>query len=194
MRGAKGDAYHSNYDTLAWYRQVVGNEYESALAVSRVTSLVLARLANSDLVQLDPAWYARDTVRHAENVLSKTDAAEYSLALNQLRASAAYLGATVERLQAISDPENGPEVIARFNRALLKMESHWLNPECLPGLPWFRNTFAISDPTSGYAAWMLPELRMGVENEDPEAIRAALLSLSHRLDDIRQGLEEAMQE
>ena len=37
--GAPGSAYHSNYDTLRWYRQVVGDDYAPAVMLTRVDGL-----------------------------------------------------------------------------------------------------------------------------------------------------------
>ena len=53
--GSPGVSYHTNYDTLAWYRQVVGEDYEPALMITQMTVAIASRLANAPLLPLDPA-------------------------------------------------------------------------------------------------------------------------------------------
>ena len=54
--GSAGVSYHSLYDNLAWYRHVVGEDYAPARMLARMVNRVLARLANADLLPLDPAF------------------------------------------------------------------------------------------------------------------------------------------
>ena len=62
--GSPGVSYHSNYDTLAWYRRFVGSDYASARMVTQVTAIAAARLANAHIIPLDPSRYAVDLSRH----------------------------------------------------------------------------------------------------------------------------------
>ena len=58
----RGVSYHSIYDNLAWYRAVVGEDYEPALMVTRMTNAVAARLAHDAVLPLDPARYGGDVL------------------------------------------------------------------------------------------------------------------------------------
>jgi N-acetylated-alpha-linked acidic dipeptidase len=58
-----GVSYHTNYEDLAWYRQVVGDDYEPARMLTDVVVTVAARLAEADLVPLDPAGYGEEASR-----------------------------------------------------------------------------------------------------------------------------------
>ena len=55
--GSKGVSYHSAYDTLAWYRKVVGDDYESALMLTRVGNVLAARLACAPFIPYSPWRY-----------------------------------------------------------------------------------------------------------------------------------------
>ncbi|HEX2164024.1 MAG TPA: M28 family peptidase, partial [Thermoanaerobaculia bacterium] len=51
--GSPGVSYHTNYEDLAWYRRVVGDDYESARMLTEVVVTAAARLAEADLAPLD---------------------------------------------------------------------------------------------------------------------------------------------
>ncbi len=52
--GSAGSAYHTAYDTLAWYRKVVGEDYEPALMIARMTNAVAGRLVSEAAIPIDP--------------------------------------------------------------------------------------------------------------------------------------------
>ncbi|NBP51650.1 MAG: M28 family peptidase, partial [Actinobacteria bacterium] len=70
--GAPGTSYHSNYDTLAWYRSTVGADYASALMVTRLTCAVVAELAASPVVPLSCARHGSEAARLLEAVRART--------------------------------------------------------------------------------------------------------------------------
>ncbi len=51
--GSEGSSYHTAYDTLEWYRQVVGEDYEPALMVARMTNAVVGRLVSEARLPID---------------------------------------------------------------------------------------------------------------------------------------------
>ncbi len=176
--GAPGTAYHSLYDHLAWYRSTVGEDYASAALVTRATALCAARLADASLLAFDLPQYATDTLRHAEALESRAQDLGVSLDLGPLRDAAEAFGDTAGRTQRAIRRDVGSgrldgAALTSVNALLLSFERLWLAPEGLSGRPWFRNLFASSDPTSGYAAWMLPEIRRAVEARDSGAARLA---------------------
>ncbi len=176
--GASGTAYHSNYDTLGWYRKVVGESYEPALMVTRVTYLILSRLANDPLLPLELSRYGTDTAAHlvvlrqraaAKGV--KADFAGLAAAAGDYETAAK---ATMIRLHFAADAGSlDPAALATANDVLAGAERRWLSQQGLPGRPWFRSLYAASDPDSGYAPWMLPGLRFAVESGDPAGVAEA---------------------
>lgn len=187
--GSPGSSYHSNYDTLAWYRKVVGDDYESARLVTRVTALTAARLAYAPLVPLDPRRFAPETLRHLRSLTTRGRATglfeagqrEIAIELAHLEAAALQFGQLARRVTAKLEAAvrtggigSDDERLAAINDHLLALDRAWWHPGGVPGRPWFQNLFAATDETSGYAAWMLPALRWAVEYVEPAALEHAL--------------------
>lgn len=178
-RGASGSSYHSVYDNLAWYQRTVGDDYASAALVTKVTAVCAARLANASLLAVDLTAYGVDALRHAEGIEKRASELGVSVDLSQLRAASETFAHNAAEAQehlreAVSDGRLDGAALSGVNSLLRSFERLWLAPEGLSGRPWYRNLFASSDPTSGYAAWMLPEIRAAVEARDEEAARDAV--------------------
>lgn len=177
-RGSDGVSYHSNYDTLTWYRQVVGDDYASALMVTRMTNLILARLAAATVLPFDLVQYATDVATHLAALRERAEATEVTADLQRLEQAAAAFsdaaGAMQERLNtAVTAGRLTPATVSKINDVLLTAERSWLTADGLPERPWFRSLYAATDPDSGYAAWMLPALRYHVERGDAAALAEA---------------------
>ena len=177
-RGSKGTAYHSAYDDLAWYRKVVGDDYASARLVTQVTALAAARLANADVLPLDPAAYGADTRRSAEALAERAVRAGQAADLGRLEAAALRFEgkARVAREGWLADLEAGrldPDSLARINARLLRADRLWARPAGLPGRPWYKSTFVAPDDDTGYDSWLLPLLRAPLERGDGRAFAQA---------------------
>jgi len=205
--GAQGVSYHSVYDDLAWYREVVGADYASADLVTRMVLSTSALLGEAPVVPLDPARFGPESQRHlldlsrrgrATGAFARVDEEDADEALDPvlvpLAEALAAHGERVTRLFARLD-ERGPLDDARrleLNALLVRWERAWLDPAGLPGRPWHQNLFAATDETSGYAAWMLPALRWAVEQGDATAVEAQLAAYDRvlaRLDANARALE-----
>jgi N-acetylated-alpha-linked acidic dipeptidase len=176
--GGKGVSYHSNYDTLAWYRQVVGDDYEPALMLTRLTNLIAARLADAPLLPLDLTRFAPDIRAHIETLRNRAGTLDFDADLTALEQAAdAFEDAAVplqSRLEvAVAAGRPNAVTLRDINRTLMSARRSWLHEQGLPQRPWFRNIFAATDPNSGYAAWMLPGMRYYIENRDSSGLEAA---------------------
>jgi N-acetylated-alpha-linked acidic dipeptidase len=184
--GSAGTSYHSNYDNLEWYRQVVGDDYEPGRLITRMAAVTASRLANSPLVAVDADLVGIATHQHLialttkgrSNGLFAAGSEPVALELLRVAAAARQFGDLAQGVQsraveaARSGRLTGP-TLHRVNELLRSVDRAWLYESGLPGRPWFRNLFAAPDEDSGYAAWMLPELRRAVEYGDAAAVRAA---------------------
>lgn len=198
--GAPGTAYHSIYDNLHWYRQVVGEDYEPAVMLTRIVNLFAARMANAVVLPVDCSRYGPDSRQHLEALASR----------------AKELGVQVNFSEVIGEIDRFDSLAIQFNRtamALVEKEGLtvdlaeqinrdvirgcdllWLDDDSgLRGRPWFKNLYAASDPDSGYAAWMFPDLRLAIEQKDPGQVEQAtkrLLRVWQRLNaTMQQGLD-----
>lgn len=164
--GSPGSAYHTARDTLTWYRQVVGEDYEPALMVARMTNAVVSRLANAPVPPLDPNRAIKDVTIELRSIAKKHPEIGGSVAEFEQGTR------TMLTDFALAVPENGAEAMT--------IDRVWLNREGVEGMPWFRNMMVATDPTSGYGAWPLPGLRAALESGDASKVDAALRSVIDR--------------
>jgi N-acetylated-alpha-linked acidic dipeptidase len=169
--GSEGTAYHSNYDTITWYKKVVGDDYKSAEMVTQVCAALICELANAPLLPLDPRGYADDGLAQLKKLEARAaeldvlvDFVPLRLAMERYRETASgFVGAVSGG--GLSGAA-GADARARVNDGLRALEQMWLAPEGLPGRPWFGSLYGASDPYSGYAAWVFPALRLAIEEKD----------------------------
>lgn len=168
MRGSQGVSYHSSHDTLAWYRKVVGEDYASAGAVTKVGAIIMSRLANADVMPLEP-WKYGDAAARAHIQLEEDLNALNRSACTQLH-TAWHTWQSLHEAFAFA----GQDVLAgeadghALNAALMRCDRAWLESEGngLPDRDWYRNHFAAPDERSGYSAWTLPGLRAALARRD----------------------------
>ncbi|MBX3365285.1 MAG: M20/M25/M40 family metallo-hydrolase [Phycisphaeraceae bacterium] len=179
--GGPGTSYHGINDTLRWYRKVVGEDYEPALMVTRMTLVAASRLASAPLLPLDNVRTAVDTRRHLLDLsrranelrlpLSFLDDAPLAAEFAEIDAHARLLQVAAARFASaieVAMPEGLPRnVLEKANAALMAAEAAWISDppaQPLPGRrPWFQNMYVATDPNTGYGAWMLPMLREEIE-------------------------------
>jgi N-acetylated-alpha-linked acidic dipeptidase len=190
-------SYHSNYDTLAWYRKIVGDDYASARLVTGIAAAMLAELADGGRPHVSAVELVADSIVQCERL--RKDASDRGLAteaidavLAEARACAPSAAAADARVASRPRPGDAEE--------LASLVGLWVRPEGLPGRPWFRNLFAATDRHSGYATSSWPLLREVIEDASPGAADApraledaasvylkAMRDLRFRLERLAQG-------
>lgn len=155
--GSPGTSYHTNYDTLEWYRKVVGDDYEPALMVARMTSAIAARLANAPLLPLDPAAQTRAVLKTLRQMNGE-------LPLEPLIVRAEVLADRADRVHdrlvlLASQGVFRDHELQRVNALLRRIDRAWLDEQGLPGRSWYKNLTVSPDPESGYSSWVMPALR-----------------------------------
>ena len=174
--GAPGSSYHSNYDTIAWYRATVGADYEPALMVTRMTNAFVAMLAQSAVLPAGAARHGHDALRVLDALRSRAPEGPGAGAIDALRARArrtAEAGARLDAAIVTAGSTLSSAARARIDAALIELDRAWIDPAGLDGRPWFRSLLAASDRDSGYAAVMLPLLAEAIGSGDVERVRAA---------------------
>jgi len=208
--GSDGTAYHSAYDTLAWYRKAVGEDYEPALMVARMTLATAWALANEPVVPYDPARYGAETLAHLAALSSRAGAAglvgpigadgigaELAVLAGEARRFASRADAAMQDLERVlSSGGLNARRASGVHRAMMSFEQAWIDPAGIPERPWFRNLFASTDANTGYDSWVLPALRWAIEAGDRAAFadaearyRAVFVRLNASLDELRRALE-----
>lgn len=175
--GSRGTSYHSIYDTLDWYRAVVGDDYLPAQMNARMTGVIASRLANADVLPVDPRRIAPDIrkqlARLSESAKTKglsPDKLEFDGVVQGLEDAGS---AIVDRSNVVIASAGPSGVRATFRHWQTWLDRAWKVEEGLPGRKWFRNAYAASDRDSGYAPWILPMVEQAVQDRDQAALDAA---------------------
>ncbi len=169
--GFTGDygVYHSAYDDHFWMTAIGDPNFDYHIALTRIWGLVALRLANSDILPFDFAangaaleGFLADLKR-----ASKIDPAR--LPLQRLADRIAAFTAAGEQLRELTlhDLAAGSadaQQIRGLNERLLQVESNWLDPEGIPGRPWFQHMLYAARYT--YAHLEFPGLTEAIEAED----------------------------
>ena len=165
--------YHSMYDDFFWMEHFGDPGFRYHTLMSKLWGVLALRLSNAEVLPFDFAAYGRDIHTFIEEVChpegaaprcSKEDldpdsvlqrASEFEAAGHELKAAteAALVAGTLT-----------PEQESVLNRAIMQVESNWLNPEGVPGRPWFKHMLYAARYT--YAHLELPGITEAVEKRD----------------------------
>ncbi|MEY4822049.1 MAG: hypothetical protein RLY72_1701 [Planctomycetota bacterium] len=162
--GSEGTSYHSNYDTVAWYRATVGHDYAAAQLVTGITNAILAELADARSEHISCDALVTDCIRQAE-ALAKL-AAERKLPSAPFVALVRVFG-YCRQFTTAADERMAKSPTADELKRLHRLTTMWVSDAGLPNRPWFRNLYAATDRYSGYATEAWPLAREAVEDADP---------------------------
>ncbi len=135
--------YHSVYDGFYWMNHFGDPGYRYHVLLSRIWGTLALRLANADLLPFDFAAQARHLRAFVDDLEKTTE--NDRLDLSRLKKLVDDFEAAGERLneasrRALSSGALAPERAEHVNRGIREVERNWLDPEGLPGRPWFRHT------------------------------------------------------
>jgi len=163
--------YHSMYDNFYWMNRVGDPGYRYHTLMSKLWGVLALRLANSEILPFDFAFYA-DNIRQFVAELQKNKEAAKQFDFKPLLARVAEFEAegrrfnqAIERQFATRNIDH--ESSERINRAIRQVESNWLNPDGIPGRPWFKHILYAARYT--YAHLELPGLTEAIERADWKA-------------------------
>lgn len=210
--GSPGVNYHTAYDTLRWYRHVVGEDYEPALMIARMTVATTARLADAPLLPLDPAAGVSSLRRHLREITRRgvetgvfarpeaegakaeggglgpvaAELAALDAAAAECEAAAVRARETLEA--ALAEGRLTGDALAKANAALFSAQRAWSDEAGLADRPWYKSLYIATDPDTGYGSWPLPGLRRAVEDGDAAAVRRE----AGRLEGVVRGVSRVM--
>ncbi|MDZ4829349.1 MAG: M28 family peptidase [Phycisphaerae bacterium] len=187
--GSQGSSYHSNYDTVTWYRKTVGADYNSALLVTRACNALVAELANDPLPPVSPVALQRDAVRLVRLERDRAKKANLKVDLEPLIVRFEALVPTAERAESVVAAARARGGDPSLDSQLRRLLSVWIEPEGIPGRPWFRNLYAATDRSSGYAPAMLPLLTETIEDGDVAAVEQAITRYERVADELAIALD-----
>ncbi|MGA8215576.1 MAG: M28 family metallopeptidase [Candidatus Sulfotelmatobacter sp.] len=192
--------YHSAYDDFFWMNHFGDPGYHYHTLMSQLWGVLALRLANADLLPFDFASYAAN-IRQFVNELSKGMATRNDLsqldlkpvldAIDDFEAAGKRLDESASR--ALASGAIDPKLTATINHGTMQVERNWLNPDGIPGRPWFKHILYGARFT--YAHLELPGLTEAVEKQDwttakqqAEILRQALANNTKLINQLNSGL------
>jgi N-acetylated-alpha-linked acidic dipeptidase len=141
--------------------------YRYHTLMSQLWGVLAMRLANADLLPFDFASYAANIREFVKEMAKGKDLSQLDLkpvleAIDNFESAGQQLDKTVSR--ALAGGKIDPELAAEINQGAMEVERNWLNPDGIPGRPWFKHI--LYGARFSYAHLELPGLTEAVEKQD----------------------------
>ncbi|MCU1311340.1 MAG: Glutamate carboxypeptidase [Candidatus Angelobacter sp.] len=160
--------YHSMYDDHFWMTHFGDPGFKYHTLMAQYWGALGLRLANADVLPFDFESYARSLRKFVIEVEAKKGAAAHLefkpllAAVDRFEIVGRQLNVAVDR--ALKGSDVVPGKLQNANAGIMQVESNWLNPDGIPGRPWFKHMLYAARYT--YAHLELPGLTEAVENGD----------------------------
>jgi N-acetylated-alpha-linked acidic dipeptidase len=159
--------YHSGYDDFYWMNHFGDPGYRYHTLMSQLWGVTALRLANADLLPFDFASNAGNIRQFVDELTKGKDMRQ--LDLNPVRDGITEFEAAGKRLNAslnrkLASGAVDAKLADLINHGMMQVERNWLNPDGIPGRPWFKHTLYGARFT--YAHLELPGLTEAVEKQD----------------------------
>ena len=163
--------YHSMYDNHYWMNQFGDPGYRYHTLMSKLWGVLALRLANAEILPFDFAFYADNIKQFVEELYKKKDAKKHFdfkpllTRVAEFEAQGRALNQAIER--GLPSGKIDRDLSQQINRRIMQVEANWLNPDGIPGRPWFKHILYAARYT--YAHLELPGLTEAIERKDWKA-------------------------
>lgn len=186
--------YHSVYDSFYWMNRFGDPGYRFHTLLTGVWGVTALRLANADVLPFDFAFYAENIRQFVED-LEKGENFSREVDLRPVLKRTAEFQRAGEELQRAVDTALavGPvdaAVAGPLNQSLMAVEGNWLNPDGIPGRPWFKHILYAARYT--YAHLELPGLTEAIEYGDWKTAQSQAKILGDAIAKNARLLEQAV--
>src|SRR6476646_5368132 len=159
--------YHSMYDDYYWMNHFGDPGYRYHTLMSQLWGVLALRLANADLLPFDFASYAENIRRFVETLPPSNDRARFDprpllTAIDDFEMAGRRLDAYLQH--ALGSGRLDQRSAEHLNHGMMQVERNWLNPEGIPGRPWFKHVIYGCRYT--YAHLELPGVTEAIEKGD----------------------------
>ena len=190
--------YHSAYDDYFWMNHFGDPGYRYHTLMTQLWGVLALRLANADLLPFDFASYASNIREFVNEMERGKDTSQLDLkpvldAIDEFEAAGKRLDDSASHV--LSAGAIDPKLAETFNHGTMQVERNWLNPDGIPGRPWFKHILYGARYT--YAHLELPGLTEAVEKQDwitakqqAEILRQALTNNTKLLNDLNSLLSQ----
>jgi N-acetylated-alpha-linked acidic dipeptidase len=192
--------YHAMYDDFYWMNKFGDPGYKYHATMSALWGLTALRLAQADILPFDFAFYGRTLNSFIEDLKKnpRYEAKKTDLDTLQKRASAfEAAGKNVKSLldRFVASGKIDTQAAEQYNQSILKVESNWLNPDGIPGRPWFKHLLYCARYT--YAHLELPGITEAIESQNWEEAQRQSEILAKAIDTntaLLQQMERELQQ
>jgi N-acetylated-alpha-linked acidic dipeptidase len=137
--------------------------------MSALWGVIALRLAQADILPFDFAFYGRTLNSFIDDLKKNPRYDANKINLDNLQKRAAAFGAAGKNVKTLLDrmvasEKIDPQTAEHFNQSILRVESNWLNPDGIPGRPWFKHLLYCARYT--YAHLELPGLTEAIESQN----------------------------
>jgi N-acetylated-alpha-linked acidic dipeptidase len=158
--------YHSMYDNFYWMNHFGDPGYKYHATMSRLWGITALRLAQADVLPFDFGFYGKTLGQFLGELEKNPHYDAKRLDLDKLKSLAHEFevsGAQAKKAldSAVASGGITGEALEKDNEAVMSVESNWLNPEGIPGRPWFKHLLYCARYT--YAHLELPGLTEAIE-------------------------------
>ncbi len=185
--------YHSVYDDFYWMNHFGDPGYRYHTVMSQLWGTLALRLADADILPFDFSSYASKVREFVKEEQEKPEAdknldlTSLLKALDEFETEGKLLDSAAKK--QLSSGKLDAEQVQKVNRAIMQVERNWLNPEGIPGRPWFKHTLYAARYT--YAHLELPGLTEAVEAKDWATAKQQAAILERAVKNNTQLLHEA---
>jgi N-acetylated-alpha-linked acidic dipeptidase len=187
-RGHYG-VYHSVFDNYAWFTRFADPTFVYEQQQARVFGLEVLRIADADVLPYDYVTYAKEIGSYLKAAEAKADKAGMQLNFTDANAAAARMLSGAESVYPKQKAASGD--LNAVNARLRQVEDDLLNPQGLPGRPWFRHTIYAPGEYTGYAAVVIPGVNEAIDANNRERAQKELSDLTAALDRASGDLKAA---
>ena len=191
--GGPGGVYHAAYDTWTFLERFADPGYVAHVAASQLAVVVLARLANADVLPLDYGTFGRYLVPHVDRLEAEARKLGMTIGFDDLRQALQRLAASGDALARRRDSAlgAGTPAPAAANARLRVTEHELARPAGLAGRPFQRNLVFASDRDNGYATIALPGIAEALRDRDEARARREVEELAARVRAAATRVDEA---
>jgi len=155
------------YDDFYWMNHVGDPGYRYHTLMSQLWGVLALRLSNADLLPFDYASYGANIRQFVADMSKGKDLSQLDLkpvmdGISEFEASGKKLDDSI--VAALASGKIDPALANKINAGLMQVERNWLNPDGIPGRPWFKHILYGARFT--YAHLELPGLTEAVEKSD----------------------------
>jgi N-acetylated-alpha-linked acidic dipeptidase len=162
--------YHSMYDNYYWMNHFGDPGYKYHATMSALWGVTALRLAQADVLPFDFGFYGRTLNDFIDDLKKNPRYDAGKIKLDGLQKRAQEFAAAGENVRKLLDSAVASGKIAddkaaeKYNQEILQVESNWLNPDGIPGRPWFKHLLYCARYT--YAHLELPGLTEAIEAQN----------------------------